>query len=147
MFLWFILFFFFASRRRHTIFACDWSSDVCSSDLWNWRQQKSAPEKLDVPRTVPLGAPSAETVWMLTLTLAKVVSAASETRSSPPVAPAVKVWASTLTELCWLMISTCDWSRASVVAPAGADADKKRTAANTAATEPRPTSLRNEFFT
>src|SRR5256886_8242240 len=25
--------FFFASRRRHTIFDCDWSSDVCSSDL------------------------------------------------------------------------------------------------------------------
>src|SRR2546430_288867 len=23
---------FFSSRRRHTIFDCDWSSDVCSSD-------------------------------------------------------------------------------------------------------------------
>src|SRR5260370_8679085 len=29
---WF-LFFFFSSRRRHTRFKCDWSSDVCSSDL------------------------------------------------------------------------------------------------------------------
>src|SRR5260370_5868244 len=28
-----ILFFFFSSRRRHTRFKCDWSSDVCSSDL------------------------------------------------------------------------------------------------------------------
>src|SRR2546430_11937609 len=27
------LFFFFSSRRRHTIFDCDWSSDLCSSDL------------------------------------------------------------------------------------------------------------------
>src|SRR5260370_38063506 len=27
------LVFFFSSRRRHTIFKCDWSSDVCSSDL------------------------------------------------------------------------------------------------------------------
>src|SRR5207237_7693118 len=27
------LFFFFSSRRRHTRFKCDWSSDVCSSDL------------------------------------------------------------------------------------------------------------------
>src|SRR3989475_12330553 len=27
-------FFFFSSRRRHTRFDCDWSSDVCSSDLW-----------------------------------------------------------------------------------------------------------------
>src|SRR5260221_4199028 len=26
-------FFFFSSRRRHTISLCDWSSDVCSSDL------------------------------------------------------------------------------------------------------------------
>src|SRR2546430_1369133 len=26
------LLFFFSSRRRHTRFDCDWSSDVCSSD-------------------------------------------------------------------------------------------------------------------
>src|SRR3954462_11041629 len=26
-------FFFFSSRRRHTRLSCDWSSDVCSSDL------------------------------------------------------------------------------------------------------------------
>src|SRR5260370_19423735 len=31
--------FFFSSRRRHTRFKCDWSSDVCSSDL----QLKTAP--------------------------------------------------------------------------------------------------------
>src|SRR5260221_9016627 len=29
----FMLFFFFSSRRRHTRSLCDWSSDVCSSDL------------------------------------------------------------------------------------------------------------------
>src|SRR5690606_41020917 len=28
-------FFFFSSRRRHTRFSRDWSSDVCSSDLAN----------------------------------------------------------------------------------------------------------------
>src|SRR2546427_6149336 len=28
-----MVFFFFSSRRRHTRFDCDWSSDVCSSDL------------------------------------------------------------------------------------------------------------------
>src|SRR5690242_21588137 len=27
------LFFFFSSRRRHTRLTCDWTSDVCSSDL------------------------------------------------------------------------------------------------------------------
>src|SRR2546430_3961214 len=31
--VWVIIFFFFSSRRRHTRFDCDWSSDVCSSDL------------------------------------------------------------------------------------------------------------------
>src|SRR5688572_9812149 len=34
--------FFFSSRRRHTRFDCDWSSDVCSSDL------------VDQPRARPL---------------------------------------------------------------------------------------------
>src|SRR6202041_158781 len=28
-----VFFFFFSSRRRHTRLTCDWSSDVCSSDL------------------------------------------------------------------------------------------------------------------
>src|SRR3989442_4493903 len=30
-----VLFFFFSSRRRHTRCGRDWSSDVCSSDLFN----------------------------------------------------------------------------------------------------------------
>src|SRR6266511_5845645 len=30
----FVFFFFFSSRRRHTRFSRDWSSDVCSSDLF-----------------------------------------------------------------------------------------------------------------
>src|SRR2546430_6701877 len=29
----FLVLLFFSSRRRHTRFDCDWSSDVCSSDL------------------------------------------------------------------------------------------------------------------
>src|SRR5688572_31236311 len=33
IFFVFLCFFFFSSRRRHTRFDCDWSSDVCSSDL------------------------------------------------------------------------------------------------------------------
>src|SRR6266480_961923 len=31
--MFFNVFFFFSSRRRHTRLTCDWSSDVCSSDL------------------------------------------------------------------------------------------------------------------
>src|SRR2546430_5899354 len=34
-------FFFFSSRRRHTRFDCDWSSDVCSSDLAVGSQHRS----------------------------------------------------------------------------------------------------------
>src|SRR3989475_9599313 len=37
--------FFFSSRRRHTRFDCDWSSDVCSSDLYG-----PAPSLADVAR-------------------------------------------------------------------------------------------------
>src|SRR5437762_8267821 len=32
-YLFCIIFFFFSSRRRHTRYIGDWSSDVCSSDL------------------------------------------------------------------------------------------------------------------
>src|SRR2546430_12329695 len=32
-----VFLFFFSSRRRHTRFDCDWSSDVCSSDLFLFR--------------------------------------------------------------------------------------------------------------
>src|SRR5689334_24663898 len=33
IYIFFFFFFFFSSRRRHTRWNCDWSSDVCSSDL------------------------------------------------------------------------------------------------------------------
>src|SRR5260370_15805489 len=35
-----VLCFFFSSRRRHTRFKCDWSSDVCSSDLNSMRAER-----------------------------------------------------------------------------------------------------------
>src|SRR5438034_2542233 len=37
----FCFFFFFSSRRRHTRSLCDWSSDVCSSDL-SWTSAPAA---------------------------------------------------------------------------------------------------------
>src|SRR5712692_6379156 len=42
------VFFFFSSRRRHTRWNCDWSSDVCSSDL--------------APRAAAVAAPSVAVV-------------------------------------------------------------------------------------
>src|SRR5688500_19575631 len=54
------VFFFFSSRRRHTRLQGDWSSDVCSSDLFllNWQQRSESaaayrcakPEVLSVRR-------------------------------------------------------------------------------------------------
>src|SRR5260370_10169146 len=38
--------FFFSSRRRHTRFKCDWSSDVCSSDLKGWSAENMFPQSM-----------------------------------------------------------------------------------------------------
>src|SRR5690242_6994512 len=40
-----IICFFFSSRRRHTILTCDWSSDVCSSDLRRYQAQGACAER------------------------------------------------------------------------------------------------------
>src|SRR2546430_10461752 len=39
--------FFFSSRRRHTRFDCDWSSDVCSSDLPGDQDGDGLPDELE----------------------------------------------------------------------------------------------------
>src|SRR5437879_11387203 len=44
------LLFFFSSRRRHTRYIGDWSSDVCSSDLL-WRVAQSAARGSNSPMT------------------------------------------------------------------------------------------------
>src|SRR5438876_12234861 len=51
------LFFFFSSRRRHTRWTGDWSSDVCSSDLierlsafWKRSKAQSRSIALTLPR-------------------------------------------------------------------------------------------------
>src|SRR5260370_15654988 len=51
--------FFFSSRRRHTRFKCDWSSDVCSSDLYTVsirypRDFRSNPQAIANQVLVPL---------------------------------------------------------------------------------------------
>src|SRR5256886_4366914 len=45
--VWVCICFFFASRRRHTRFDCDWSSDVCSSDLEELVVSKPGPAAVD----------------------------------------------------------------------------------------------------
>src|SRR2546427_8418485 len=53
-----IIFFFFSSRRRHTRFDCDWSSDVCSSDLIYLHHNVNALGimKLNVADVLPIDA-------------------------------------------------------------------------------------------
>src|SRR5260221_1726517 len=41
--------FFFSSRRRHTRSLCDWSSDVCSSDLLHVPLQLRNPQQVPTP--------------------------------------------------------------------------------------------------
>src|SRR2546430_6054535 len=52
-----LFFFFFSSRRRHTRFDCDWSSDVCSSDLAATPPGGVTVKSLVVLATVPVGNP------------------------------------------------------------------------------------------
>src|SRR2546428_8580486 len=69
-----LYFFFFSSRRRHTRSDRDWSSDVCSSDLFSHRKISHAPEHTPPnvggsPRSQPLVQPSfsnqAKLAWRL----------------------------------------------------------------------------------
>src|SRR3712207_3099669 len=48
----YVLFFFFSSRRRHTRYWRDWSSDVCSSDLITLPLIKPALQSALILRTV-----------------------------------------------------------------------------------------------
>src|SRR5437867_13400917 len=52
----FVFFFFFSSRRRHTRSYGDWSSDVCSSDLFhgNARTAPSGPPRRSSARAAAL---------------------------------------------------------------------------------------------
>src|SRR5690242_21519173 len=65
--------FFFSSRRRHTRLTCDWSSDVCSSDLglvrvigaWLGRRHLSRLPLLGAGPTTPFpGALSRRFKWL-----------------------------------------------------------------------------------
>src|SRR5260370_39811327 len=52
--------FFFSSRRRHTRFKCDWSSDVCSSDLKEVQRDRTQDQFFapDVMKTSEHGFPT-----------------------------------------------------------------------------------------
>src|SRR5215211_7357338 len=95
-----VLLFFFSSRRRHTRSLCDWSSDVCSSDLgawspwpWQWTprsrtrpcrsttspRSSRSPRRTRMGRWLPRWAPSS-TTWTSTRA---TPTGASQTASWP----------------------------------------------------------------
>src|SRR5438309_11403577 len=64
--------FFFSSRRRHTRWNCDWSSDVCSSDLV---------EDGDAAGIHPVAGVDAGSISIFDSTFSGNVAAPSTTRS------------------------------------------------------------------
>src|SRR5690606_39333480 len=70
--------FFFSSRRRHTRFSRDWSSDVCSSDLGNpnpcgtftWGEIEDYDVQLIMPPACSAAAPTNLTASNLTASTA-----------------------------------------------------------------------------
>src|SRR2546430_2605057 len=53
-----VMFFFFSSRRRHTRFDCDWSSDVCSSDLAAVDAERVGPKAANLAALAQAGLPT-----------------------------------------------------------------------------------------
>src|SRR2546430_11201801 len=66
--------FFFSSRRRHTRFDCDWSSDVCSSDLKTKRQWLRTFGIFTAALVLVLGAFGAAMAWAGAAVAAKVTT-------------------------------------------------------------------------
>src|SRR2546427_588532 len=62
-----IFFFFFSSRRRHTRFDCDWSSDVCSSDLHAQRAYCIAVDRRAARLSLEFSAPNSCPIRAFTL--------------------------------------------------------------------------------
>src|SRR6266581_7741681 len=74
--------FFFSSRRRHTRWTGDWSSDVCSSDLARKVQRRASAVDFEYPDTAGALADLDDEVRELKEALAESGEIASETE--PP---------------------------------------------------------------
>src|SRR5260221_1228446 len=72
--------FFFSSRRRHTRSLCDWSSDVCSSDLRRRPQPAPQPGTRWLQFTTQLAA----WIWVSLLSTIFAIVAAAGDNIPPP---------------------------------------------------------------
>src|SRR5438034_11415977 len=61
------VFFFFSSRRRHTRSLCDWSSDVCSSDLVSHAHRAAADRRTRRGQAARRGGPLRPPILLLQL--------------------------------------------------------------------------------
>src|SRR5690606_40886716 len=77
------LLFFFSSRRRHTSFSRDWSSDVCSSDLL-------FSSKYRIGRR-----PTCSWIWTRISAIKRCAAVLSRTVTAYPVAPCTRTAAPT----------------------------------------------------
>src|SRR5438034_7619852 len=59
------VFFFFSSRRRHTRSLCDWSSDVCSSDLVSHAHRAAADRRTRRGQAARRGGPLRPPILLL----------------------------------------------------------------------------------
>src|SRR5690625_7338822 len=72
--MFFVFLFFFSSRRRHTRWPRDWSSDVCSSDLFN----PGAGLELDTTETVDVPENPEITSILLNIVTENILTAFTE---------------------------------------------------------------------
>src|SRR5580698_1233165 len=90
MFIFF--FFFFSSRRRHTRLTCDWSSDVCSSDLLSGRMPTTRKIWSQVPRSgVVVGGTVSRKVGVDAVPVPVSVPVAARTTGGIPLAEVTQV--------------------------------------------------------
>src|SRR5215510_14470203 len=81
--------FFFSSRRRHTSWPRDWSSDVCSSDLFDQRPQRVLPMRgIDDDRAARI---ETETVKAMSGDMTGEMTAETAALAQPVLAQAVLV--------------------------------------------------------
>src|SRR5437762_3991791 len=89
-----LLFFFFSSRRRHTRYIGDWSSDVCSSDLSDGQSEDASDRQHgDHDRDFHVQTAAARRASTLSIFACSAVSLSAVTE------PSMSISSSTLTQL------------------------------------------------